>query len=108
MSSPASVSYDPRAFKALIFHDCTPRFRDGSDTPRAYLERCLETITAREPEVQAFVVLNEAGAREAADSSTAARCACRASRCVGWLNAQTRAGRANRGHGCAPSHPVTT
>jgi Asp-tRNA(Asn)/Glu-tRNA(Gln) amidotransferase A subunit family amidase len=71
MSTPASVSYDPRAFKALIFHDYTPRFRGGSDTPRAYLERCLETIAAREPEVQAFVVLNEAGAREAADSSTA-------------------------------------
>ena len=71
MTTIASLSYDPREFKALTFHDSTPRFRDGSDTPRAYLERCLETIAAREPEVQAFVVLNEVGAREAADASTA-------------------------------------
>ncbi len=35
--------YDPRTFTALTFHDVTPRFRAGSDTPRAYLERCLET-----------------------------------------------------------------
>jgi Asp-tRNA(Asn)/Glu-tRNA(Gln) amidotransferase A subunit family amidase len=62
--------YDPRKFKALTFHDATARFRKGSDTPRAYLERCIETIAAREPVVKAFVVLNEAGARAAADAST--------------------------------------
>jgi Asp-tRNA(Asn)/Glu-tRNA(Gln) amidotransferase A subunit family amidase len=71
MTATTSASYDPRKFKALIFHDITPSFRDGSDTPRAYLERCLETIATREPEVQAFVVLNEAGARESANASTA-------------------------------------
>jgi Asp-tRNA(Asn)/Glu-tRNA(Gln) amidotransferase A subunit family amidase len=64
-------AYDPREFKALTFHDAVPRFRDGSDTPRAYLERCLETIAAREPVVKAFVVLNEAGARSTADASSA-------------------------------------
>jgi Asp-tRNA(Asn)/Glu-tRNA(Gln) amidotransferase A subunit family amidase len=63
-------SYDPRTFKALTFHDGTPRFREGADTPRAYLERCLETIAAREPVVRAFVVLNEANARAAADASS--------------------------------------
>ena len=63
-------SYDPRTFKALTFHDAVPKFQDGSDTPRAYLERCLETIAAREPEVKAYVALNEDGAREAADAST--------------------------------------
>ena len=70
MTATATSSYDPRTFKALSFHDIVPRFRDGSDTPRDYLERCLETISAREPEIQAFVVRNEAGAREAADAST--------------------------------------
>ena len=63
--------YDPRKFRALTFHDATARFRKGSDTPRAYLERCIETIADREPVVKAFVVLNEAGARTAADASTA-------------------------------------
>ena len=67
----APGTYDPRAFKALSFYDAIPRFRDGSDTPRAYLERCLETIAQREPMVRAFVVRNEPGARAAADASTA-------------------------------------
>ena len=66
----AVEGYDPREFKALTFHDATHGFRDGSDTPRAYLERCLETIEEREPVVRAFVTLNESGAREAADAST--------------------------------------
>src|SRR5215813_6179380 len=65
------AGYDPRDFRALTFYDAVPKFRDGSDTPRAYLERCLATIAAREPVVRAFVTLNEAGARAAADASTA-------------------------------------
>jgi Asp-tRNA(Asn)/Glu-tRNA(Gln) amidotransferase A subunit family amidase len=64
-------SYDPREFEPLTFHDVVPRFRDGTDTPRAYLERCLQTIAEREPIVKAFVVLNEQGARAAADASSA-------------------------------------
>ncbi len=58
-------------FKPLTFHDATKRFADGSDTPRAYLERCLETVAAREPVVKAFTAINEASARETADASTA-------------------------------------
>lgn len=64
------MTYDPREFKALTFHDATRRFRDGTDTPRAYLERCLETIDKREPVVKAFVTLNADGARATADEST--------------------------------------
>lgn len=67
----ASDGYDPKEFKALTFHDAVPGFRDGSDTPRAYLERCLATIAEREPVVKAYVSLNEDGAKEAADASTA-------------------------------------
>ena len=62
--------YDPTDTKLLTFHDHVPRFMDGSDTPRAYLERCLETIDEREPAVRAFVRLNVEGARTAADEST--------------------------------------
>ena len=65
------MSYDPRTFKPLTFHDALPRFRDGTDTPRAYLERAIETIATREPVVKAFAHLNELGARAAADASTA-------------------------------------
>ena len=60
--------YDPREFRALTFHDAIHGFRDGADSPRAYLERCLELIEAREPVVRSFVPLAEAGARAAADS----------------------------------------
>lgn len=64
------ATYDPRTQKLLTFHDAVPRFLDGRDTPRAYLERCLDVIETREPEVQAFVVMNIDGARAAADEAT--------------------------------------
>jgi Asp-tRNA(Asn)/Glu-tRNA(Gln) amidotransferase A subunit family amidase len=71
MLSTMPKTYDPRDFRALTFYDAVVRFRDGSDSPRAYLERCLETITERDPVVKAFVALNVPGARAAADASTA-------------------------------------
>ena len=58
-------------YKPLTFHDAARRFTDGNDSPRAYLERCLETITQREPVVKALTALNETGARAAADASAA-------------------------------------
>lgn len=64
-------TYDPATFKALTFHDRLPDFEDGSDSPRAYLERCLETVAAEEPVVQAFAFLDEDLARAAADESSA-------------------------------------
>ena len=63
------AGYDPKTFELLSFHDAVPHFRHGNDDPRAYLERCIETIETREPDVKAFVTLNLAGAREAADAS---------------------------------------
>jgi Asp-tRNA(Asn)/Glu-tRNA(Gln) amidotransferase A subunit family amidase len=62
--------YDPSAVELLSFEKSVPGFLDGSDTPRAYLERCIVTIGAREPEVQAFSALNLDGARAAADAAT--------------------------------------
>lgn len=58
----APGNYDPRTFQAHTFHDATPRFRDGTDTPRAYLECCLETVATREPLVRAFAARNDAAA----------------------------------------------
>ncbi len=63
--------YDPRTVSMLSFVAAVPKFRDGSDTPRDYLERCLATIEAREPEVQAFAAIDPATARYAADAATA-------------------------------------
>ena len=61
-----SDAYDPRTFQARTFHDVTESFADNSDTPRKYLERCLEVIALREPTVQAFATFNEKSARAAA------------------------------------------
>ena len=65
------IKYDPSSSKLLTFYDKVPSFVDGSDTPRAYLERCLETIEGREPHVKAFVNFCFDPARVAADASTA-------------------------------------
>ena len=66
----AQHAYDPATFHGATFFDAVPRFRSGVDDPRRYLERCLEVITARESVLKAWVVLNEQGARAAADAST--------------------------------------
>ena len=60
------TEYDPQTFNGITFHDVTSAFADGSDTPIAYLERCMATVEAREPVVQAFANLNEKTAWAAA------------------------------------------
>jgi Asp-tRNA(Asn)/Glu-tRNA(Gln) amidotransferase A subunit family amidase len=48
----------------------TAEFAGGKDSPRAFLERCLAALEAWEPKIGAFVTLNLAAARMAADEST--------------------------------------
>src|SRR5260370_29328067 len=48
----------------------TAKFISGEDSPRAFLERCLASLEACEPAIGAFVTLNLAAARLAADEST--------------------------------------
>lgn len=66
----ANTTYDPTQHRLGTFHDARARFVDGTDTPRAYLERCLETIEQREPEVKAWVTLNQAAALDSADEAS--------------------------------------
>ena len=73
MKTNPTRGYDPRAFKALTFHDATPSFRNGSDTPRAYLERCIATIAEREPVVKAFVTLKPGASADEAQLIAHAR-----------------------------------
>src|SRR5262252_10490020 len=49
----------------------TAGFAGGKDSPRAFLERSIEALEAWEPRIGAFVTLNLAAARAAADQSTA-------------------------------------
>jgi len=62
-------NYDPAIYRMLTFLDVRDSFLEGSDSPRDYLERCLECIDSREPQVKAWVVLNLEDARQAADES---------------------------------------
>ncbi len=55
------------------FSEATAGFRDGSDTPRAFLERCIKSIEELEPSVGAFVETNLSAAREVADAATERR-----------------------------------
>jgi Asp-tRNA(Asn)/Glu-tRNA(Gln) amidotransferase A subunit family amidase len=52
------------------FLSATEGFVSGKDSPREFLERCISELDAWEPKIGAFVTLNLAGARTAADNST--------------------------------------
>ena len=54
----------------ISFDRSVADFHSGRDTPRKFLERCLEVIAARDKTVQAFVTLNIGAARKAADAAT--------------------------------------
>ncbi len=62
----SKIPYDPAKFETLTFHDAPARFLAGIDTPSAFLERCLETIEAREPVVMAWQATRIEGARSEA------------------------------------------
>ena len=62
-------NYDPATYQMRTFLDVRDSFLEGSDSPRDYLERCLECIDFREPQVKTWVVLNLEKARKAADEA---------------------------------------
>jgi Asp-tRNA(Asn)/Glu-tRNA(Gln) amidotransferase A subunit family amidase len=63
------MTYDTRTACYLCFSDAARAFSDGGDSPRAFLERCLEQIASLEPMVRAFAHLDVAGARAAAEAA---------------------------------------
>jgi Asp-tRNA(Asn)/Glu-tRNA(Gln) amidotransferase A subunit family amidase len=65
-----SSTADLLAPQTSPFLEAAARFRSGDDTPRAFLERCLDVYAAWEPKIGAFVHTNIKGARAAADASS--------------------------------------
>jgi Asp-tRNA(Asn)/Glu-tRNA(Gln) amidotransferase A subunit family amidase len=63
-------AYDPTSPPLWRFCDRIASFLCGSDTPRAYLERCLAAIAEHEPAIFAFVHRADEAARQAADAAT--------------------------------------
>ena len=64
------MAYNPRAARYLCFSEAARAFADHSDSPRAFLERCLDQIASLEPKVRAFAYLDIAGARASADRAS--------------------------------------
>lgn len=62
--------YDPDGHERLSFSSAVADFRASRDTPRAFLERCLEALYARESELRAFAYVDVEGARRGADEAT--------------------------------------
>ena len=54
----------------ISFASTVGQFRSGEDSPRAFLERAIDTIQRRDRTVKAWVTLNLEGARAAADAAT--------------------------------------
>lgn len=50
--------------------DHADRFREGSSSPRHFLEECIASIEARDSQIGAFTHLNLARARDTADAAT--------------------------------------
>lgn len=56
--------------QAKPFLGAAAQFASGQDSPRAFLERCLDALATWEPKIGAFVHTNLDGARVAADASS--------------------------------------
>jgi Asp-tRNA(Asn)/Glu-tRNA(Gln) amidotransferase A subunit family amidase len=63
--------YGPKTARYPSFAAASATFSAGLDSPRAFLERCLEAVAQREPEVRAFVCLDVESARRDADAAGA-------------------------------------
>jgi Asp-tRNA(Asn)/Glu-tRNA(Gln) amidotransferase A subunit family amidase len=64
------LQYDINDFKMKTYFDATREFSASKETPRTFLESCLEQINARDPEIKAFVTLQPDEARRLADKSS--------------------------------------
>ena len=64
------LQYDINDFKMKTYFDATREFSASKETPRTFLEGCLEQINARDPEIKAFVTLQPDEARRLADKSS--------------------------------------
>ena len=55
---------------ANSYFAATSAFRNGTDSPRAFLERCLDSISTQDSEIGAFVATNVEVARVTSDAAT--------------------------------------
>jgi len=63
-------AYAPQDTLIRPYTSLAAAFAKGTDTPRDYLERCLDAVAAQEPAVRAYVTMDANRARDAADAAT--------------------------------------
>ena len=63
------LRYDIKDFKMQSYFDATKEFTTSKQSPRAFLENCLEQLDAMDSEIKAFVTLQPEKARQLADES---------------------------------------
>ena len=69
MTTSRPISYAAGPGHTRSFRETAQAFRDGRETPRDYLEKFIDRITASEDDIHAFVTLTVDGARAAADAA---------------------------------------
>jgi Asp-tRNA(Asn)/Glu-tRNA(Gln) amidotransferase A subunit family amidase len=62
--------YDPKTVRYPCYTEASEQFASGGDSPRAFLERCLDALARTEPDVRAFVAVKLDAARRDADAAT--------------------------------------
>lgn len=65
-----ALPYHPNSTRLLAFHRTRDDFIKGIDSPRDYLERCIDRMEGFEPMVRAFACTHLAHARAAADAAS--------------------------------------
>ena len=65
-----TLTWHPQQPPSRSYLACLPAFKDGSDSPRHFLERCLERLAELESRVKAFTALDLESARRFADDAS--------------------------------------
>ena len=61
---------DKQIPKSRSYFAATHAFKTGEDSPRKFLERCIDVIEKLDAQIGAFVKTNFDGARKAADEAS--------------------------------------
>lgn len=65
-----TLKWNPLQPPARSYLACIPAFKQGSDSPRHFLERCLESLANLETGVKAFTAVDVEAARRSADDAS--------------------------------------
>lgn len=65
-----TLKWQPKQPSSKSYLACVPAFKDGTDSPRHFFERCLEVLARLETDVKAFSTIDCEAARRSADDAS--------------------------------------